>query len=621
MSDPAAKEHNAEEEHQSYKPVYEFHFYFRLHLLWALAIISIFLGQAWWLIPLPGDSLLPRYRTYPASILKGVFEGLVPLLVARSLVVALIKVFTNGVYPDSVIKFRSTGGVEAIYSGLRYRSGLRYLAIASLIPIAFLIGNLLQAEFQSSTTVFYHLQDGSSNMEAAQCQHSTPAQYDLASKAFSSGLISNSLADASSILDNFNQPNIPNFGVSLISSKFTPVSNISVQAPNHNILARRHHNLCDNDGFSNPSGSQISTTQSSSTTALVPMPTDGKQNSKFGSSVPTPTSVEEQSVNSPTVTPSSQQTTDASPSASSAVTSAAFSDSSNNNINSTSASGIQQNTNNAVTSSWTQHDGSNITTICVDNNPITNFTAQMQYLETLAPITINNTNINGTATLYILRYSSVNNGEAIIIISNPPEYYKAGFYVSAQTTNYTCFSGNATRKCDRNSAVTFDANNKVVADALAEAMRSNAGLYGTAGMISDVLSGHYNNDTKLADALFVNPLCSDLSFYPTTGHILYPYTRATWTILAIIWAILLIIIWAIGAYLIGYTIDVFCHLTQYGNLIPQIITNSTIFIDNEQGTPIRQEMFLNWEEVELLANRPVVDDDHNHGYTVTTEEL
>ncbi|CEG79958.1 hypothetical protein RMATCC62417_14360 [Rhizopus microsporus] len=116
-------------------------------------------------------------------------------------------------------------------------------------------------------------------------------------------------------------------------------------------------------------------------------------------------------------------------------------------------------------------------------------------------------------------------------------------------------------------------------------------------------------------------------------------TLATWSILAIIWAILLIIIWAIGAYLIGYTIEVFCHLTQYGNLLPQIISNSAIFVDEQRGEVVKQEMFLNWERVELIAHKESsveieVDPsqpeeqqhthdhpDHDHGYVVTTEEL
>jgi hypothetical protein len=154
-------------------------------------------------------------------------------------------------------------------------------------------------------------------------------------------------------------------------------------------------------------------------------------------------------------------------------------------------------------------------------------------------------------------------------------------------------------------------------------MRSNVGLYGTAGMITDILDENYQNDSKLVDALFTNPLCSDLSTYPITGKSMHPYTRATWSILAILWSALLAIVYGIGAYLIGYTIDVFCHLTQYGNLLPQIINNSTLFVNAQSGEPIEEKMYLNWEKVELFTDKDqsLYDDEHNHGFTVTTEEL
>ncbi|CAO3702737.1 unnamed protein product [Rhizopus stolonifer] len=608
----SAKERDSGEAHESFKPVYEFHLYYRLHLLWLLTVISIFLGQAWWLIPLPGDTLLPPYRTYPASALKGIFEGLAAFLAARSLVVALIKVFTNGIYPDSVIKFRSTGGMEAIFSGLRCRAGFRYLIIASILPVAFLIGNLLQAEFQSSTTVFYSLQTSSSNIDVAQCQHTTQNQYDTASTAFSKGLVTNSLSDASSILKFFDKSALSNFGVSLLSADFTPVSNISVQAPNQSILVKRHHRPCNND---DDAADGSSSTRNSTTESYGAFATATTKDSSYRINVPTPLSSEGQSTNSPTSITVFQQTTDAN---AAAFPTATPSQGSSNSANSA-QSGIQQGANNTSTAVTATQNSSNVFVILVDGNPITNLTEQIRYLQTLPSITTDNTSLNRSIDLYILRYSSPHDREAIIIVSNPPEYYKAGFYISAKSTNYTCFS-RSVLQCSKDSTTAADANNNVVADALANAMRSNTGLYGTSGLIKDVIHRQYQNDTKLADALFTNPLCSDLSIYPVSGHVMYPYTRATWNILAIVWATLLIIIWAIGAYLIGYTIDVFCQLTQIGTLIPQIISNSTIFVDNEEGRPIKQEMYLNWEEVELFANDREVEDP-NTGYTVTEEEL
>ncbi|KAG1470610.1 hypothetical protein G6F56_002579 [Rhizopus delemar] len=611
MSNPA-KERDSGEAHESFKPVYEFHLYYRLHLLWLLTVISIFLGQAWWLIPLPGDTPLPHYRTYPASVLKGLFEGLAAFLATRSLVVALIKVFTNGIYPDSVIKFRSTGGVEAIISGLRCRAGFRYLIIASILPVAFLIGNLLQAEFQSSTTVFYPLRTSSSNMDAAQCQHTTQKQYDVASTAFSKGLITNSLSDASSILDFFDKSALSNFGVSLLSADFTPVSNISVQASNQSVIVKRHHRPCNDDDFDDDSSSS---TRNSITEMYGAVTTLATKDSSYSTDVPAPLSSEGQSTNSPTSITVFQQTTDANTAAFPTATPIQESSNSANSAQ----SGIQQGTNNTSTALTASQNGSNTFVILVDGYPITNLTEQMRYLQTLPSITTNNISLNRSIDLYILRYSSPQDREAIIIVSNPPEYYKAGFYISAKYTNYTCFSGSVLQ-CSKYDTTAADTNNNVVADALANAMRSNTGLYGTSGLIKDVIHGQYQNGTKLADALFTNPLCSDLNVYPIIGHVMYPYTRATWTILAIIWAILLIIIWAIGAYLIGYTIDIFCQLTQIGTLIQQIISNSTIFVDNEEGRPIKQEMYLNWEEVELFANDREIEDP-NTGYTVTEEEL
>lgn len=628
----AMSESNKEQSTSSLTGEYNFRFYVRLHLCWILAIIAIFLGQAWWLIPLPGDSLLPPYRTYPASILKAFFEGLAAILAARSLVVALIKVFTNGIYPDSVIRFQSAGGVEAIYSGIRYRSGFRYIIIASLIPVACLLGNLLQAEFQSSTTIFYHLEESSLGMNAAQCQHTTESQYSLASTAYSKGMVSNSLSDASSIISGFNQStatSLSNFGVSLISANFTPVSNISVQAPHQIIFTKRHHEPCHDEGNGRASGNTADSSSNSSAS------TNGQSNNSSGSTTPLAGQTPTASANVP-----SSSAINGTPASASITTN----DGNNSNNNSNLASNSQtQGDSNATAASMTasqqQQQQNNTTLIYIDGEPIINLATQLQYLQTLKRIPLSSTGFNGSADLYVLRHTSAEHGEAIIIVSNPPDAVKpAGFYITARSTNYTCFSGTV-QQCSEHSAVTSNADNKVVADAVAEAMRSNVGLYGSTGMVSDVLNGHYQNDTKLVDALFTNPLCSDYDTYPVKGNVIYPYTRATWSILAIIWAILLIIIWAIGAYLIGYTIEVFCHLTQYGNLLPQIISNSAIFVDEQRGEVVKQEMFLNWEKVELIAHKESsveieVDPpqpkeqqhthdhpDHDHGYIVTTEEL
>ncbi|KAI9252470.1 hypothetical protein BY458DRAFT_523105 [Sporodiniella umbellata] len=567
MSD-LTKEYNSEEPQEDEKPAYEFHLYYRLHILWLLTMISLFLGQAWWLIPLPGDTLLPPYRTYPASVLKSFFEGLTLFLAARSLVVALIKVFTKGIYPDSVVKFRSVGGLEAIRSGIRYRAGFRYLIIASVLPVSLIIGNLLQAELQSSITVFYPLHETISDLDSAQCQHSTPAHYELASQAVSKGLVTHSLADVSSVLENFDKSALSQFGVSLLSSEFTPVSNISFQAPIQSNLVKRHHRPChDYDD----NGGKKKNSHSSNTHSPTVLPSSSASINGTGILVPAsnlPAHTTSDAIATPTAVP--QESSRIIP------------------------SGTHQDAN--MTSTYRAHQ--NATSILIDGEHLSNFTGQIDYLDTLPPISTNTT--NGTVSFYIFRHTSADHREAIIVLSDPPKYHPAGFYLTAKARNYTC-SPQAIPECSERNAVETDANNKVVADALADAMRSNTGLYGNTGLIQDVLQGRFKNDTPLADALFAHPLCSDLDIFPVSAFIARPYTRSTWTILAIIWAVLLIAMWILGAYLIGYTIPVFCHLAQLGHLLPQIISNSVLFVNNDEGRPIEQRMYLDWEQVELLA--------------------
>ncbi|KAI9272026.1 hypothetical protein BY458DRAFT_166971 [Sporodiniella umbellata] len=524
---PLSKKKPAQDQ-ESYKAVYDYYFYLRLHICWLLAVIAIFLGSAWWLVPLPGDSLVPNYRTYPSTILKAFFEGLAVLLAARSLVSALIKAFDKGIYPDSVIKFRTTGGIEAIFSGIRHKSGMRYFLVASLLPVAGLLGNLLQAEFQSSDSVFYYLGSSVYSIESAQCQHTTNADYSLASSAFSKGLITNSISDASSIIEKFNRTLLPNFSISLTTTRLTPIPSVSLQSTN--TLVKRSQ-------FFEYRALHVDNTESA--------------------------------------------------------------------LNSATTSLIQP---------------ISLATLSVDGEPIMDLENQTRYIQTLDPIKVDVSGTNESVPIYIYRHTHTSNHkEAIIVVSDPPEHYRAGFYVSAPAKRYDCYSGNA-NLCSKESDPTSNLDS-IVADALADAMRNNIGLYGV--LTTDVLIGKFEK-SRLADALLVNPLCQDITLSFDQGKFMYPYTRASWTVLAIVWSALLVLVWAIGAYLIGYTIDVFFRLTQSGNFFAQFFSTSTIFVDADGGQAINEKVYLDWKKIELTTagGRPMaISNDSSGGYTTTTQEL
>lgn len=558
----------------NYRGVY--HIDWKSHLYWTLSIICFILARLWWLVPLPGNTLLPAYRTYPANFFNTLFLGFACSFATRSITVALVKPFEEGINPDSVVAFGATGGFGAMWSCIKYKSGFRYFLLAFLVTAATLLGNALEGELQSSMSVYYKL-GATTDVNLAECQHMNTNDYQAASSAYSSGQISHTISDASALLKNYAyQPSIKPYAVSLIKTSITPIQNISLggttTAATTAKLRRRHYRskTCEDED-------NMQQTAVSPTSSILPTTTE---NASIASSIPS-------------LSPAQQQQ-----------------EQDQNNL----ASDVimlsldgEQSLLNTTTSTFYNFDSSKISISKGTNN------LALPFNSTNNNIGIgSNNNTTAEIKLNVLRHTTSDDKQVIIIYSPSSDGYTAGIYVSAIASNYTCQS----QLC--NPVGDNAANNKVVADALANAIENGVDLYGPQGLVSDILNHESLSDKGvLADALYTNPNCPQSVEIPTLGNSLYPYSAARWNLLSMLWVLGYIIIWLIGAYLIGFSEETWSQLARTGRMIPQIISNSSnLFADGISGKTVIQEAYL-----EPSTGKMTFAKEHNHGYTVTTEEV
>ncbi|GAN08899.1 hypothetical protein MAM1_0230c08418 [Mucor ambiguus] len=557
----------------NYKGVY--HIDWKSHLYWTLAIACFILARLWWLVPLPGDTLLPAYRTYPANFFNTLFLGLACSLATRSITVALVKPFEEGINPDSVVAFGATGGFGAMWSCIRYKSGFRYFLLAFLVTAATLLGNALEGELQSSMSIYYKL-GATTDVSLAECQHMNANDYQAASLAYSSGQISHTISDASALLKNYAyQPSIKPYAVSLIQTSLTPVQNISLggtataATAGSAKLRRRHYRskTCESAGNTQQ---QTTITEATSASEIAPTATT---DASIASSIPSDTPAQQQQNN-----------------LAAGDTIVLALDGEQSVLNTTAAA-------------FYNFDASRIFISKGANN-------------IAVPYNSTNGSNNNTAAseikLNVLRHTTSDDKQVIIIYSPASDGFAAGVYVSATATNYTCQS----QLC--NPVGDTAASNKVVADALAEAIKDGTGLYGAQGLVGNILN-HDNLKDKglLADALYTNPNCPQAVEIPTVGNMLYPYSAAKWNLLSMLWVLGYIIIWLIGAYLIGYSEETWSQLARTGRMVPQIISNSAnLFANGISGKTVNQEAFL-----DPATGKMTFAKEHNHGYSVTTAEL
>lgn len=654
----------------------EYHIHWRLHFYWTLAVICFIIAKLWWLVPLPGSEVLPAYRTYPANFLDTIFLTFGCALATRSIVVGLVKSFQEGIYPDSIVAFGSTGGFGAMWSCIRHRAGLRYFLIAMLVTACTLLGNALQGELQSSVRIYYK-EGGSTSAHMAQCQHSTPTDFNLASSAYSSGLITNTLSDAASLLNSLNknnstQPIKSSFSVSLIKSTLTPIQNITFLPPqqlNKRIL-RRHHTSrppasittsvetpiateeANNNNNNNPCGhhEKISTTTSSTEEEEVANNDENSNNnSDSDASISTNNNSAYDNDNSESASSSSRNDNSESGVTSVDCNTGTVNNSNvitngNNNNSNDNNNDLTMNNNNSIdtNSALVNNDtstliissasvaaaevlaGFNSSKLMIIKSNINNKITALPYQFGQQILNISSSNI--PIKLNVFRYTTPGNRNAVIVYSSSlADGIKAGVYVNAKATNYTCQSQGGNVMCDE--GINYNADSKVVADAMVAAIQSGEGLYGTTtavnsgnGITLDIVNGvdSTGKNSKLVDALFANPLCSSPDLLPTEGIALYPYSAGRFTPLVILWLVLFVILWLIGVYLIGYSEHTWTELASTGSLVPQIISKSpNMFEDNELGAKtVNQEMFLDPEEGKMNFAKV-----HRHGYTVTTAEV
>ncbi|KAL9554168.1 hypothetical protein MBANPS3_002936 [Mucor bainieri] len=552
----------------NYKGVY--HIDWKSHLYWTLAIVCFILARLWWLVPLPGDTLLPAYRTYPANFFNTLFLGFACALATRSITVALVKPFEEGINPDSVVAFGATGGFGAMWSCIRY------ILLAFLVTAATLLGNALEGELQSSMSIYYKL-GATTDVNLAECQHMNANDYQAASLAYSSGHISHTISDASALLKNYAyQPSIKPYAVSLIKTSLQPAQNISLggtttaaTAAGSAKLRRRHYRskTCESAGNTQQQATTASSEVASTATTDVPI----------ASSIPSDTPAQQQQ-NHLAAGDTIVLALDGEQSVLN-TTAAAF-----YNFDASRLS-ISKGANSLAVPYNSTNTGSN-------NNTAAAAAAEIK--------------------LNVLRHTTSDDKQVIIIYSSASDGFAAGVYVSATATNYTCQS----QLC--NPVGDNAANNKVVADALAEAIKDGAGLYGAQGLAGNILNHDNLNDKGLlADALYTNPNCPQAIEIPTLGNMLYPYSAAKWNLLSMLWVLGYIIIWLIGAYLIGYSEETWSQLARTGRMVPQIISNSAnLFADGISGKTVNQEAFL-----DPATGKMTFAKEHNHGYSVTTAEL
>ncbi|KAI8329160.1 hypothetical protein EDC96DRAFT_60505 [Choanephora cucurbitarum] len=243
----------------------------------------------------------------------------------------------------------------------------------------------------------------------------------------------------------------------------------------------------------------------------------------------------------------------------------------------------------------------------------------MVHGHTALPVTDTQANAN-LASIEVIRYTTSEGKEAILIYgtSNSTGPFAAGVFVSATATNYTC-SGRDCQQID--PAYTLPPNNKAIADALADAIRSNAGLYGTSvahGLPLDMINGvNVTQSGGLVDALYANANCQTPEMTLSEAMMLFTYSAAHWTWLSLLWVLLYVIIWLIGVYLIGYSEETWSRIARKGFMLPQIIRNSpTIFKSNISGEVVDEKAWLVPEQGVMI-----LDSQAKHGYTVTEEEI
>ncbi|KAI8091223.1 uncharacterized protein B0P05DRAFT_526614 [Gilbertella persicaria] len=523
----------------------------KIHFLWTLSVICFILARLWWFVPLPGTDYLPAYRTYPANFLNTLFQGLGCALATRSITVGLVKTFTKGVHPDSLVSFGSTGGWRAMWSCIRHRSGLRYFLIALLVTAATLLGNALEGELQSSVTIYYRV-GGMTSTNLAECQHNTTQDYATASTAYTSGWVSHTLADATPLLNQLNaslyaNPTSP-YSLSLLSTQLTPIQNMTAAYSSNTNLRRRHYHH---------------------TSSCDPKATATLTSSTATSSLMTAT--------------------------------AEYGSNNDSAIMALSVDGEQVPVTNA-----THVNGTLM--IMIDNTT-----------HTAIPYNASMASTYSAVELQVLRYTHAEGQEAVIVYSSNMSYY-GGVYVTASASNYSCTLVDHSIACHLlDASNTLSANNKVVADALADAIRSGVGVYGTMlpnSLPLDMLNG-VPTSGALVDALYANPNCPAPLVLPSEANGIYPYSAAHWTWLSMLWVLSYVIVWLIGVYVIGYSEDTWSRLTRTGYMLPQIISNSPILFTNGlDGETVNQPAYLNPADGKMILIR-----EHDHGYTVTEEEI
>ncbi|OBZ90877.1 hypothetical protein A0J61_01062 [Choanephora cucurbitarum] len=548
---------------ENYKHVYRINW--RSHLLWTLAVICFILSRLWWLVPLPGSDYLPAYRTYPATFLTTFFQTIACACATRSLTVGLVKCFSKGIHPDSVVRYGETGGFGSMWSAFRHRSGLRYFFLASLVTMAILLGDALEGELQSSVTI-YQRAVGMGMQNMVQCQHANLQDYQTASAAYATGGISHTLSDASPLLDAWNTSMM----TSLLRTQLTPIENITLSDTNQHLSKRHYH--------------RTTTTSSNATLAAVPVSTSTMLNT----AQPAATNTLSDPIQSTTLSTAMPSST-ALP---------AYTNSTNATMAALFVNGEQVATNNT-----------------------NNATALMILMtgHTALPVTDAQANAN-LASIEVIRYTTSEGKEAILIYgtSNSTGPFAAGVFVSATATNYTC-SGRDCQLID--PAYTLPPNNKAIADALADAIRSNAGLYGTSvahGLPLDMINGvNVTQSGGLVDALYANANCQTPEMTLSEAMMLFTYSAAHWTWLGLLWVLLYVIIWLIGVYLIGYSEETWSRIARKGFMLPQIIRNSpAIFKSNISGEVVDEKAWLVPEQGIMI-----LDGQAKHGYTVTEEEI
>lgn len=603
----------------------DYHIHWRLHFFWTLAVVCFIFAKLWWLVPLPGYEVLPAFRTYPANFLDTIFLTFACALATRSIVIGLLKSFRDGIHPDSIVAFGSTGGFAAMWSCIRHRSGVRYFLIAILVTACTLLGNALEGELQSTVRIYYRI-GGVTSLNTAECQHVSSKDYMLASSAYASGLITNTISDATSLLNTLNasQP-MKSFTISIIKTSLAPIQNITFLPPqsNTNIL-RRHYPRPKKTTTESAVQEQQTESISGLYTALITLSTT----SSPSSTIPVFNNIDTNNIEANTNDKNMNSDIDAS--ISSSTTASTF----GNTITAST-------TTNPIAASTTTN------TIAASTNAANRITATANMQNLFIPSSatggfnqssplaiIRNNNNNRTALPYemgqvygaseipmklnIFRYTTPDNQEAVIMYSSQTNEYNAGVYVNVISINHTCQSRGDNVICDE--GISYTADKKIVADALVAAVRSGDGLYGTnsgTGLTMDIVNGinSTGKNSKLVDSLFANPLCNNPDLIPSEGNILIPYSAARLSNLAIIWLILFIILWIIGVYLIGYTEHTWTQLASTGNMLPQIISKSpNMFESNELGaSTIQQEMFLDPETGQMTLERV-----YRHGYSITT---